>query len=661
MALYPISSGPVSYRPPIRRRIPGMADDGTYQAGPYRMGNPTVSYRTPGQRAGLAPVNTQSAVVLQGLMSGRGNRGLAGGRVISNPQVEAKKARAAAAGLSPEKQAGLDILNILNPQVAAITGALQARAKAGGEAISGYTNQLAQNLASMDLGAGYTGALTSQAASDAALSQMLAGQGTELAQGLGQRLADINAPGAVQQSTAPIAQAGQGAAGALYGIGSAERGNLIAQQAQARQYGATLPGIAGLAGAQGISALQRQVAGDLGERVGDLVARVPELVMNREQQLRENKRQAAADALAQRQFALQERTAAQEQGQRIWERTNLSPEARESRRQFDLTTREGRRQFNLGRKDENYWARKNYGLTKKELIANIGDQNWTQKQKVREFNWLKKTDTDEIRLANAKDDREERQLTQSIIDSGIQNKISMGTLELARQKLGISNEQFYANLGLQREQLQALNTYRMGSLDIAGTNADTNAIRASNAAIIAQAQKNRAWRNDYRTYFGEDPITHKKTLDWRNYQNDIRRLDIAARRRTGGLSGEALRKAKGDAFDVARDYFQGVPADQSATGKEIPPTSYQVALKDMTHKFGLKIAQEALNSFWNERAPNAKIIHLPGKIGGYIYFEDNEGKPEEWEGGAGRPLVSFQGRQRVKKATQAMANSVGLR
>jgi hypothetical protein len=119
------------------------------------------------------------------------------------------------------------------------------------------TSALAAQLAPIQgrVQAAYGQAQQGQAASDAALAQMLSGGGQQLAGDLSAQLA------AAGQSTAP-GQAqlgiGSGASGAAYAMGAANLGQLLAQGAAAGGFAAQLPGIARLGGAQSQAQLQGQ-------------------------------------------------------------------------------------------------------------------------------------------------------------------------------------------------------------------------------------------------------------------------------------------------------------------------------------------------------------------------------------------------------------------
>jgi hypothetical protein len=99
-----------------------------------------------------------------------------------------------------------------------------------------------------------------------------------------------------------------GAAGALQGTGSASLSQLIAEGAAAEAYGAKLPDIARLGGLQSARDLQLSQQRELADQTGAIRARVPEMVLGRVDQFRENKAAAEEAAIvrgiAEREFGL---------------------------------------------------------------------------------------------------------------------------------------------------------------------------------------------------------------------------------------------------------------------------------------------------------------------------------------------------------------------
>jgi hypothetical protein len=219
-----------------------------------------------------------------GLGAGSGSTGSTlpriGGTLGGVPMVRTQQQPDPYAALSDAELRARTLAQIsatYDPLIAQITSSYEQRAAAGGQAIKGITDQLVQQMRGYQGSAAniYGQAQQSQAASDAALSSMLSGQGTQLASELGSRLASINAPAATQGAQQAVTQAGTGSAGALYGKGSASQSDLIARGAGAQEYAAKLPGIAGLAGLQQLGQFQGQVSGAEQDELGRLRAQIP--------------------------------------------------------------------------------------------------------------------------------------------------------------------------------------------------------------------------------------------------------------------------------------------------------------------------------------------------------------------------------------------------
>lgn len=164
----------------------------------------------------------------------------------------------------------------INPVLAEITRSITSRANAGQNAIRGYTDRLASELGSYQESAGniYGAAQRAQAAADAALAQRLSGQGGQLAEQLAQRFSSAGGggdPGVARQT-------GEGASGALYATGSAALSDLISRGAGEQAYAAKLPGLAKLAGVQGVRDLQLGAQRDLADETGRVRQQVPGMI-----------------------------------------------------------------------------------------------------------------------------------------------------------------------------------------------------------------------------------------------------------------------------------------------------------------------------------------------------------------------------------------------
>lgn len=211
--------------------------------------------------------------------------------------------------------------NTLAPLIKQITDSIGQQAQSGSQAIGGYTSELAHQLGGFQQNAAniYGGAQQSQAASDAALSAKLSGEGGAQAQQLGSQLASINAPGATNAAVTDATQTASGAGNALYATGSASLANLIASGAAEQSYASKLPGIADLSGIQQAGQLRSVLAKSLADQTGALQGKVPDIVAglqgdrqtlrgNREQ-LRQNLRAAYASEATKQQALKQERQA----------------------------------------------------------------------------------------------------------------------------------------------------------------------------------------------------------------------------------------------------------------------------------------------------------------------------------------------------------------
>src|SRR5439155_10445886 len=120
----------------------------------------------------------------------------------ANPKAYIAKAVAGLGTPMADAQIQSNAQAQLAPLIKALQDSISSQATSGTNAIQGYTSNLAQHLAGFQQNAQniYGGAEASQAASDAALSQKLSGEGGKQAQDLGAKLASINAPGAVNQA-----------------------------------------------------------------------------------------------------------------------------------------------------------------------------------------------------------------------------------------------------------------------------------------------------------------------------------------------------------------------------------------------------------------------------------------------------------------------------
>jgi hypothetical protein len=185
------------------------------------------------------------------------------------------------------RQVTADVRAQTIPLARELTRQINAQAAAGAANIAGVSNQLAQTLGSQqgiqrDI---YERARASQGALDTEQANAFGQAGQGLASGLAARLQSAGAPSTLADS---LGAAMRGAAGAGLARGSAEVGQLTADQAGAESYAAKLPGLAQLAGLQGVSQRRAQAQQDLSTQLGALNAKVPGLIAQELESARQN-------------------------------------------------------------------------------------------------------------------------------------------------------------------------------------------------------------------------------------------------------------------------------------------------------------------------------------------------------------------------------------
>ena len=181
---------------------------------------------------------------------------------------------------------------LLGPEIASLNSLYAGRAKSGMDAIGGFTKQLAAVLAPLagQMRGIYGGAEQSQAASDAALRQALAGGGQSLADTLSAKLGAINAPGAqVADVAGGQAQTGVGAGNAGFALGSAELGRLIGTGTAEQTFAAKQPGIAGFTGLQKAGELQQSLQSELADKIAGMQGQGPAFVQSQVADVRANR------------------------------------------------------------------------------------------------------------------------------------------------------------------------------------------------------------------------------------------------------------------------------------------------------------------------------------------------------------------------------------
>lgn len=209
------------------------------------------------------------------------------------PKAKVAPARVPAAqAAAPQQTIEQQAQTILDPVKASILNAINQRVTDQQTAITNYSKDLAGLMGQYAPAskASYGNAETGQAAIDAALASTLQGAGASGQADLAAKLAQINAdPGTAARINGQAAQDTSGAVGAGAARGSASLSSLLAQGANAQDYGAKLPGVAGLYGLQATKSAQSQGTTDTANAVATLEQQLPNIV----QQLKTNKTQGA--------------------------------------------------------------------------------------------------------------------------------------------------------------------------------------------------------------------------------------------------------------------------------------------------------------------------------------------------------------------------------
>jgi len=196
---------------------------------------------------------------------------------------------------------------LLDPVKTAILDAINTRVGAEQGAITSYSKDLAGLMGSYAPAsrASYGNAEVGQAAVDAATGATLQGQGQAGQAELAAKLAEINAdPGTTARLNTEAGANVTGAVGALAGRGSSSLSDLISRSASAQDYGAKMPGVAGLYGLQATKSAQARATTDTANAVSTLEQQYPGLV----QQIRASNDRSSQlkleQQLAQKQYGL---------------------------------------------------------------------------------------------------------------------------------------------------------------------------------------------------------------------------------------------------------------------------------------------------------------------------------------------------------------------
>lgn len=183
---------------------------------------------------------------------------------------------------------------LLDPVIKQITDAINARTNAQQSAVTGYTGELARlyGLYTGESGKAFDQGIASSATVNDALANRLAGVTSSTGTDLAAKLASISAdPATAARISGDVAAAGKGAGNAGFALGSADLSALIGQKANAGDYGAKLPGLAGLYGLQATKQAQGQGSTDLASALTQLEGNAPSLATSLLSQIQTNRNQ----------------------------------------------------------------------------------------------------------------------------------------------------------------------------------------------------------------------------------------------------------------------------------------------------------------------------------------------------------------------------------
>lgn len=183
---------------------------------------------------------------------------------------------------------------LLDPVIKQITDAINARTNAQQSAVTGYTGELARlyGLYAGESGKAFDQGIASTATVNDALANRLAGVTSSTGTDLAAKLASISAdPATAARISGDVAAAGKGAGNAGFALGSADLSSLIGQKTNAGDYGAKLPGLAGLYGLQATKQAQGQGSTDLASALTQLEGNAPSLATSLLSQIQTNRNQ----------------------------------------------------------------------------------------------------------------------------------------------------------------------------------------------------------------------------------------------------------------------------------------------------------------------------------------------------------------------------------
>jgi hypothetical protein len=190
------------------------------------------------------------------------------------------------------------IQSILQPLIAQIQNAAAQRAKQGAALITGYTNNAVDKLNGINFQKPYQAAAQDQNAVNSALLASLGGQGSALQNQLSGELGSSVAAPTAGAIVGKVGADTTGAGNAGLANGDATLSSLIAQGAVQGAYGQKLPGIETLAGLQDVKGLQGSINNTTQQQLGDLQAKVPQMVQDELSSIATSKENQVRDQIA---------------------------------------------------------------------------------------------------------------------------------------------------------------------------------------------------------------------------------------------------------------------------------------------------------------------------------------------------------------------------
>lgn len=187
------------------------------------------------------------------------------------------------------------------PVVSSTAKAFNDRAAQEQAAITGYTSELAKLMGGYGDAAkqAYGAAAASQAAVDAAFAATRAGQGSAAQSELAAKLGSMGVdPATSTRITSSLGSDFAGESKAAAGRGAASLSALLAEGAQAQDYGAKLPGVAGLYGLNATKQAQGRITSELSQALAQLESQRPGAVQSALAQIQQNRNQVEANRQA---------------------------------------------------------------------------------------------------------------------------------------------------------------------------------------------------------------------------------------------------------------------------------------------------------------------------------------------------------------------------